>query len=72
MPVAWVYFTGWVTRDDVVHFRNDIYGSDEPPARAQLARAARPAVQAAAGASGFIAPGLGRPTVEQSSHLDSR
>ena len=33
VPVAWVYFTGWVTRGDVVHFRDDIYGHDEPPAR---------------------------------------
>ena len=30
VPVAWVYFTGWVTRDDVVHFRDDVYGHDEP------------------------------------------
>ena len=72
VPVAWVYFTGWVTRDDVVHFRNDIYGSDEPPARAQIAQAARPAVQAAARASGFITQSIGRPAIEQSSYLDSR
>ena len=28
-PVAWVYLTGWVTRDNVVHFRDDIYGHDD-------------------------------------------
>jgi murein L,D-transpeptidase YcbB/YkuD len=72
VPVAWVYFTGWVTRDEVVHFRNDIYNSDEPPARAQIARAARPAVQAAAGAGGFVTQSIGRPPVEQSSYLDSQ
>jgi murein L,D-transpeptidase YcbB/YkuD len=72
VPVAWVYFTGWVTRDDVVHFRNDIYGSDEPPARALIARAARPAVQAAAGAAGFVTHSVATPAVEQSSYLDSR
>jgi L,D-transpeptidase YcbB len=72
VPVAWVYFTGWVTRDDVVHFRNDIYNSDEPPARAQIARAARPAVQAAAGASGFVTQSVRTPAVEQSSYLDNR
>lgn len=28
VPVAWVYLTGWVTRDQVVHFRHDIYDQD--------------------------------------------
>jgi murein L,D-transpeptidase YcbB/YkuD len=72
VPVAWVYLTGWVTRDDVVHFRNDIYGHDEPPSPAQIARAPRPAVQAAAGASGFVTQSVPRPAAEQSSYLDSR
>jgi murein L,D-transpeptidase YcbB/YkuD len=71
VPVAWVYFTGWVTRDDVVHFRNDIYGHDEPHAPGQLARAARPSVQAAAG-GGFITQSVSKPVVEQASYLDSR
>ena len=29
VPVAWVYFTGWVTRDDIVHFRDDVYDHDD-------------------------------------------
>ncbi|MGD0317688.1 MAG: L,D-transpeptidase family protein [Xanthobacteraceae bacterium] len=32
-PVSlhWVYITGWATPDDVVQFREDIYGKDGPP-----------------------------------------
>lgn len=29
VPVAWIYLTGWVTRDGVVHFRDDIYAQDD-------------------------------------------
>ena len=29
IPVAWVYLTAWMTRDQTVQFRNDIYGQDE-------------------------------------------
>jgi murein L,D-transpeptidase YcbB/YkuD len=72
IPVAWVYFTGWVTRDDAVHFRNDIYGHDEPAAPAQIARAARPAVQTAAGASGFVTHSVPLPAAKPASYLDSR
>jgi murein L,D-transpeptidase YcbB/YkuD len=72
VPIAWVYFTGWVTRDDVVHFRNDIYGHDEPPAREPIAKPPQPAVQTAAGASGFVTQSVRPPAVEPSSHLDSR
>jgi hypothetical protein len=51
VPVAWVYLTGWATRDNVIHFRDDVYGHDDKPtlvadARAQVASAAR--------ASGFL------------------
>jgi murein L,D-transpeptidase YcbB/YkuD len=28
VPVAWVYLTGWASRDGVVHFRPDVYGLD--------------------------------------------
>lgn len=29
VPVAWIYLTGWMTRDGVIHFRDDIYAQDE-------------------------------------------
>ena len=50
VPVAWVYLTGWVTRDDTIHFRDDIYGHDDKPA---LMADARPQVASAARASGL-------------------
>ena len=37
VPVAWIYLTGWMTRDQTIQFRNDIYDQDEqlwkPPPR---------------------------------------
>jgi murein L,D-transpeptidase YcbB/YkuD len=27
--VAWVYLTAWMTKDQTVHFRNDVYAQDE-------------------------------------------
>jgi len=61
MPVAWVYVTGWMTRDGTVHFRDDVYKHDETLDRDALADAA---------AGGFVAP-LPR-DVKQVSNLDSR
>jgi L,D-transpeptidase YcbB len=29
VPVAWVYLSAWMTRDQTVQFRNDIYNQDE-------------------------------------------
>jgi hypothetical protein len=29
VPVAWVYLTAWMTKDQTVHFRNDVYAQDE-------------------------------------------
>lgn len=29
IPVAWIYLTAWMTGDQTVHFRNDIYAQDE-------------------------------------------
>lgn len=79
VPVAWVYFTGWATRDGTIHFRDDVYGHDEPPARssvvATLAKPAAP-IQTAARASGFVVQSADtRPVtlgVKQVSYLDSR
>ena len=61
MPVAWVYLTGWVTRDGTIQFREDVYKHDELLDRNALADAA---------AGGFVAP-VPR-DVKQSSNLDSR
>ena len=69
MPVAWIYLTAWMTRDDTIQFRNDIYDQDEALDRAGLADAA---------AGGFVAPlppvaqQVDPRTVTQSSNLDSR
>ena len=57
MPVAWVYLTGWVTRDGTVNFREDVYKHDKSLDRNALADAA---------AGGFVAP------VKQVSNLDNR
>jgi L,D-transpeptidase YcbB len=61
MPVAWVYLTGWVTRDGTINFRDDVYKHDEALDRNALADAA---------AGGFVAP-VAR-EVKQVSNLDSR
>ncbi len=29
VPVAWIYLTAWMTRDQTVQFRNDVYDQDE-------------------------------------------
>jgi murein L,D-transpeptidase YcbB/YkuD len=29
VPVAWIYLTAWMTRDQTIQFRNDIYNQDE-------------------------------------------
>jgi L,D-transpeptidase YcbB len=67
MPVAWVYLTGWVTRDGTVNFRDDVYKHDDSLDRNALADAA---------AGGFVAPVPAAPAaprdVKQVSNLDSR
>jgi L,D-transpeptidase YcbB len=62
MPVAWVYLTGWVTRDGTIQFREDVYKHDEALDRDKLDETIR--------AGGFVAP-LPR-EVKQVSNLDSR
>ena len=39
IPVAWVYVTGWVTRDGTVNFRDDVYKHDDTLDRDALADA---------------------------------
>ena len=40
IPVAWIYLTAWMTRDQTVHFRNDIYAQDEQLLEASAEEAA--------------------------------
>ena len=67
IPVAWVYLTGWVTRDGTINFRDDVYKHDDALDRNALADAA---------AGGFVAPVPPPPApprdVKQVSTLDSR
>jgi murein L,D-transpeptidase YcbB/YkuD len=51
IPVAWVYLTGWATRDGAIHFRDDIYGHDE---KREVVAELKPSVATASRASGFI------------------
>jgi L,D-transpeptidase YcbB len=70
VPVAWIYLTGWATRDNTIHFRDDVYGHDQKPA---LVADARPQV-ASARASGFVLQSAGTrsPDVRPVSYLDSQ
>jgi murein L,D-transpeptidase YcbB/YkuD len=77
IPVAWIYLTGWMTRDGTVQFRNDIYGRDERPTGEMSDEQA--ALLSAARAGGFVQqassparPAQPRPAVTQASNLDSR
>jgi L,D-transpeptidase YcbB len=70
IPVAWVYLTGWATRDGAIHFRDDIYGHDE---KRELVAELKPSVATASRASGFILQSADTTRViEQVSYLDSR
>ena len=71
VPVAWVYLTGWVTRDGGIHFRDDIYNHDGAPSRALIASLP---ISSAARASGFVLQSADpvEPVFEQASYLDSR
>jgi len=71
IPVAWVYLTGWATRDGTVHFRDDIYGHDE---KRELVAELKPSIATASRASGFIMQSAGtRPAdLKPVSYLDSQ
>lgn len=72
VPVAWVYLTGWVTKEGGVHFRNDVYGHDEPPPVTIADLLQRPA-KIAARSSGFVLQSADpEPAVRPVSYLDSR
>jgi murein L,D-transpeptidase YcbB/YkuD len=72
IPVAWIYLTGWATRDGLIHFRDDVYGHDTAPSRVLVAEL-RPPVSQAARASGFVLQSADtQPVVKQASYLDSQ
>ena len=62
VPVAWVYLTGWVTRDGTIEFRDDVYAHDKALDRTGL-------IDASARAGGFVVPAAR--DVKQVSYLDS-
>jgi murein L,D-transpeptidase YcbB/YkuD len=67
IPVAWVYLTGWVTRNGTVQFREDVYDHDDDP----MSPAAKGSeLMTAAGAGGFVRPREAR-KITQASNLDS-
>jgi murein L,D-transpeptidase YcbB/YkuD len=69
VPVAWVYLTGWVTRDGNVHFRDDIYNHDSAPSRALMASLP---MSNEARASGFVLQSADPEPIRQVSYLDSQ
>ncbi len=72
VPVAWVYLTGWATRDGAIHFRDDVYGHDEKPAP-ELVAGARQRMAAAGRADGFVLQSADtKPVIKQVSYLDSQ
>jgi murein L,D-transpeptidase YcbB/YkuD len=77
LPVAWVYLTGWVTRDGTVEFRDDIYKHDDQVDRTALDDAAAggfvvPVSQTPPQTASQSTPQGPLPEVTQASNLDSR
>lgn len=78
IPVAWIYLTGWASRDGTVHFRPDIYRHDEAPMRQFMVQVQKPVVTADRSSGFSLQSGESRPEgappheIEQVSFLDSQ
>ncbi len=77
IPVAWIYLTGWASRDGTVHFRPDIYRHDEAPTRPFMVQLPAPVVTAARNAGFSLQSGESHvegtvSAIEQVSYLDSQ
>jgi murein L,D-transpeptidase YcbB/YkuD len=70
VPVAWVYLTGWVTRNGLIQFRDDIYNRDSVAERPLLADTQRPTILTAGRASGFVLQSAESSPVQATSYLD--
>ncbi|MDB5638865.1 MAG: murein L,D-transpeptidase, partial [Bradyrhizobium sp.] len=71
IPVAWIYLTGWASRDGSIHFRDDIYGlDDKKPLMADAGRS----LATAARANGFVLQSADPQPIKvnQVSYLDSQ
>src|SRR5215470_334600 len=71
IPVAWVYLTGWATRDGAIHFRDDIYGHDD---KRELVADLKPSFATASRTSGFVLQSADTKPADLKpvSYLDSR
>ena len=72
IPVAWIYLTGWVTRDGGMHFRDDIYGLDEKVSRPMVAEFGRPVATAARAHGVILQSADPEPDPTPVSYLDNR
>jgi murein L,D-transpeptidase YcbB/YkuD len=73
VPVAWIYLTGWATRDGTVHFRRDVYEYDEAPARPFMVSIPKPVVSAARAQGFMLQSADARPAeIKEVSYLDSQ
>jgi murein L,D-transpeptidase YcbB/YkuD len=70
VPVAWVYFTGWVTRSGLIQFRDDIYNRDSVAERPLLTDTQRPTILTAGRASGFVLQSAESSPEQPTSYLD--